>query len=326
MRPIERVNLVFKELQALNASSQLLNWDQQVLMPSGGAVARAEHLGRLRKLEHQLLTSDKLSNAVTEALAEADEFEESQLLVLKKDIDRAQKLPEELVTRKGRAGADAYHQWRISKPQSDLKSMVPHLTAMFDIARETSEALGYTDHPYDPLIDMYEEGSSHAEAKRVLEAVRGPSKKLISAIAELGEPIDDRFLVRDWDQERLKTAMVRVISQIGFDFDSGRLDIANNAFCTSPAIADIRMTTRPSEHIRGVLSSSLHEMGHALYEQFQRKDWEQTPLRGGVSLAIHESQSRTWENVIGRGRPFWDFFFPWFREQFRFLGDVTTEQ
>lgn len=326
MRPIDRVNETFRELQALSASIQLLNWDQQVLMPSGGSTARAEHIGRLRKFEHQKLTSDELAKDVQAALADSDEFEEAHLIVLSKDIAKARKLPEDLVVRKGKAGAAAYQQWRISKPISDTAAMIPHLTTMFDLAKETAEALGYQNHPYDPLIDQFEEGSTHAEAKRVLGALQDPSKKLIAAISELGDPIDDRFLVRDWDQPRLRMAMMRVISQIGFDFDAGRLDISNNAFCTSPAIDDVRMTTRPSDHIKGIVSSSLHEMGHALYEQFQRHDWAQSALRGGVSLAVHESQSRTWENVIGRSRMFWNFFFPWFQEQFRFLSDISNEQ
>ena len=120
--------------------------------------------------------------------------------------------------------------------------------------------------------------------------------------------------------------MERIVSQIGFSLDRGRLDIAANAFCTSLSIRDVRMTTRGSDHFRGIVSSSLHEMGHGLYEQNQRSDWEFTPLCGGVSLAVHESQSRTWENVIGRSRNFWEFFWIWFREQFAFLKDIQTEQ
>ena len=204
--------------------------------------------------------------------------------------------------------------------------MIPHYTDLFDIARQTSDLYGFKVDPYDALIDIYEEGSTHAEAQKILGALKKPTINLIRRIKEDGNPIDNAFLVRDWDQNRLKVSMERIISQIGFQLDSGRLDIAGNAFCTNLSLNDVRMTTRPSDHFTGIVSSSLHEMGHGLYEQNQRADWEFTALCGGVSLAVHESQSRTWENVIGRSRQFWDYFWIWFREQFPFLKDIQNDQ
>ena len=204
--------------------------------------------------------------------------------------------------------------------------MIPHYTELFDIARETAELFTYKNHPYDALIDLYEEGSTYSEAQRTLGDLKTPTIDLIRRIKEEGIPIDDSFLVRDWDQAKLKVAMERIVSQIGFSLDRGRLDIAANAFCTNLSMRDVRMTTRASDHFKGIVSSSLHEMGHGLYEQNQRSDWEFTPLCGGVSLAVHESQSRTWENVVGRSRNFWEFFWIWFREQFSFLKDVSTEK
>ena len=326
MRPYDEVSALYQDIRALNSAIHLLAWDQQLLMPPGGSSARSTHLLRLTGIEHQKLTSDMLSRKVEDAFAEANDFEEAQLRVLKKDITRAKKIPSSVVSRKAAASSAAYQQWRISKAANDFKSMIPHYTELFDIARETSELLGYNAHPYDALIDIYEEGSTHAEAQQTLGALKEPTLTLIRRIKEEGQPIDDSFLVRNWDQAKLKVAMERVISQIGYSLDRGRLDIAANAFCTSLSIKDVRMTTRASDHFRGIVSSTLHEMGHGLYEQNQRVDWEFTPLCGGVSLAVHESQSRTWENVIGRSRNFWEYFWIWFREQFPFFREIGTDQ
>lgn len=326
MRPYDEVSAEFQDVKALQSSIKLLSWDQQLLMPQGGLSARSEHLLRLTKLEHQTLTSDKLSEKIEDALLDASDLEEAQLRVLKSDILKAKKLPLWLVQRKAAASSAAYHQWRISRADNDFASMIPHYTELFDIARQTADLYGFKADPYDALIDIYEEGSTHAEAKQILSDLKEPTINLIRRIREDGDPIDNAFLLRDWDQNRLKVSMERIISQIGYQLDSGRLDIAGNAFCTNLSLNDVRMTTRPSNHFTGIVSSSLHEMGHGLYEQNQRADWEFTALCGGVSLAVHESQSRTWENVIGRSRPFWDYFWIWFREQFPFLKDIQNDQ
>ena len=326
MRPFDEVCAVFRDVKALQASIRILGWDQQLLMPKGGINARSEHLLRLTKLEHRALTDSGLLEKIEDALLDASDFEEAQLRVLRSDIVRARKLPLWIVQRKAAVSSGAYDQWRISRAENNFAAMIPHYTELFDIARETSELYGFKDHPYDALIDIYEEGSTYSEAKKLLGDLKEPTFNLIRRIREEGQPIDNSFLIRDWDQSRLKMAMERIISQIGFRLEDGRLDIAGNAFCTNLSINDVRMTTRPSDHFTGIVSSSLHEMGHGLYEQNQRQDWEFTSLCGGVSLAVHESQSRTWENVIGRSRPFWDYFWIWFREQFPFLKDIQNDQ
>lgn len=316
----------YRDLCALEASVGLMNWDRQVMMPTGGGPARTEHVRRLSRMRHELLTSNEIAKYIDGASRWASEEEQAQITVLKREIDHAQRMPLELIERKSRVSSDAYDVWRKCRQEADYPPLAPYYSEVFLIARETAEALGYKDHPYDALIDQYEEGSTHAEAVETLGALKEPAINLVREIQEEGRHIDSSFLERKWDQERLKSVMERVIGQIGFNLDAGRLDISTNAFCTNQSVGDVRMTTRPSNHIRGIVSSTLHEMGHALYEQNQRSDWEGTPLIGGVSLAVHESQSRTWENVVGRSLPFWSFFFPWFQEEFSFLGDYSTEE
>jgi carboxypeptidase Taq len=316
----------YRDLCALEASVGLLNWDRQVIMPAGAESARNEHVRRLSRMRHELLTSNEVSKKVEDAARWATEEEQAQLPVLKKEIDYANRMPLELIERKSKVSSDAYDVWRKCRQNADYPPLAPYYSELFLIARETAEALRYQDHPYDALIDLYEEGSTHAEAVETLGALKEPAIKLVREIQQEGRHIDSSFLERKWDQEKLKSVMERVIGQIGFNMNAGRLDISTNAFCTHQGVGDVRMTTRPSNHIRGIVSSTLHEMGHALYEQKQRPDWEGTPLIGGVSLAVHESQSRTWENVVGRSLPFWSFFFPWFQEEFSFLGDYSTEE
>ncbi|MEI7577826.1 MAG: carboxypeptidase M32 [Armatimonadota bacterium] len=326
MSAFEQLLNRYRDLCALEASVGLMNWDRQVIMPVGGGPARTEHVRRLSKMRHELLTSNEMAKYMDGASRWASEEEQAQITVLKREIDHAQRMPLELIERKSRVSSDAYDVWRKCRQEADYPPLAPYYSELFLIARETAEALGYQDHPYDALIDQYEEGSTHAEAIETLGALKEPAINLVREIQEEGRHIDSSFLERKWDQERLKSVMERVIGQIGFNLDAGRLDISTNAFCTNQGVGDVRMTTRPSNHIRGIVSSTLHEMGHALYEQNQRSDWEGTPLIGGVSLAVHESQSRTWENVVGRSLPFWSFFFPWFQEEFSFLGDHSTEE
>lgn len=326
MSAFDQLMTRYRDLCALEASVGLLNWDRQVFMPVGGGKARTEHVQRLSRLRHEILTSNEDANYIDVAARWASEEEQAQITVLKREIDQAQRTPIELIERKAQVSSDAYDVWRKCRHEANYPPLAPYYSELFLIARETAEALGYRDHPYDALIDLYEEGSTYAEASETLGALKQPAINLIKEIEENGKHIDSSFLERRWDQERLKSVMERVIGQIGFNLDSGRLDIAANAFCTHQGVGDVRMTTRPSNHIRGIVSSTLHEMGHALYEQNQRVDWEGTPLIGGVSLAVHESQSRTWENVIGRSLPFWTFFLPWFQEEFSFLGDYSTEE
>ena len=316
----------YRDLGALEASAGLLNWDRQVLMPAGGGPARTEHVRRLARMRHELLTSSEIAKLVEGASRWASEEEQAQITVLQREISHAVRMPLELIERKSKVSSDAYDVWRKCRQDANYPPLAPYYNELFLIARETAEALGYVSHPYDALIDLYEEGSTHAEAAETLGALKVPAINLVREIQEQGRAIDSSFLERKWDQDRLKSVMERVIGQIGFNLDSGRLDIAANAFCTHQGVGDVRMTTRPSNHIRGIVSSTLHEMGHALYEQNQRSDWEGTPLIGGASLAVHESQSRTWENVVGRSLPFWSFFLPWFQEEFPFLGDYSTEE
>jgi len=326
MSAFERVMAKYRELDALNSAIGLMNWDQQLLMPAGGLSARSEHLLRLSRLRHAILTSDEFRTDLDEAKASGADQDQAAIRILLAEVEEATKLPLDLIERKSKVTTDAYQTWRKAKQGNNYSLLAPYYKEVFEIAKETAECLTYKNHPYDALINLYEEDSTFAEAESTLGQIKGPSIELLKAIKGSKVSIDDSFLVRDWNNDRLKMTMERIVRQIGFSLNNGRLDVANNAFCAGSGPGDVRMTTRPSEHIKGIVSSTLHEMGHGLYEQNQRADWAGTPLCGGVSLAVHESQSRTWENVIGRSYPFWKYFWTWFQEQHPFLAEYNVDQ
>jgi carboxypeptidase Taq len=326
MGAFERVMVKYRELDALNSAIGLMNWDQQLLMPAGGLSARSEHLLRLSRIRHAILTSDEFRTDLDEAKASGADQDQAAIRILLAEVEEATKLPLELIERKSKVTTDAYQTWRKAKQDNNYSLLAPYYKEVFEIAKETAECLTYKNHPYDALINLYDEDSTFAEAESTLGQIKGPSIELLKAIKGSKVSIDDSFLVRDWNNDRLKMTMERIVRQIGFSLNNGRLDVANNAFCAGNGPGDVRMTTRPSEHIKGIVSSTLHEMGHGLYEQNQRADWAGTPLCGGVSLAVHESQSRTWENVIGRSYPFWKYFWTWFQEQHPFLAEYNVDQ
>ncbi len=304
-----------------------MNWDRQVLMPSGGAAARTAHVGVLTRKAHALLTSDELRRALERFESEVEPGTEDAAMAraLRREVDIETKLPAELVDRKARVSSEAYETWKQAKATNDFPMLAPYLQQLFDIARETAERLGYTDHIYDPLLDLYESGARYTDANAMFKAIKGPIGSLVRRIREVGKPADDTLLCGDWDNERLRSFAERTLATIGFDFERGRLNMAPSAFCSGTSCGDIRMTTRASNHIKGIVSSSLHEMGHALYEQNSPAKWDRTPLGGGISLAVHESQSRLWENIVGRAHGFWACFLPSLQSAFPELTSLGVD-
>jgi carboxypeptidase Taq len=310
--PHARLRALYADYDALDSAISLLNWDRQVLMPPAGGAARTAHVGVLTRMAHQIITGEELRRALeeAEAAAEPGSVEAAEAQALRREVEVRTKLPLELVERKARVSSDAYETWKRAKAEDDFPALAPYLEELFDIARETSALLGSGGHVYDSLIDLYEEGATCQDAADMFGAIKGPIVDLVREIRENGRPVDDSELRGDWDKERLRAFAESVTGAIGFDLDRGRLNVAPNAFCTNMSIGDVRMTTRASEHVKGIVSSSLHEMGHGLYEQGSPPEWDRTPLAGGISLAVHESQSRLWENIVGRSRGFWRRFLP----------------
>ena len=302
---------LYSELYSLDASISLLGWDRQVLMAAGGADARANTIASLVRLRHEKFTSPRLQELAQQQIAEAtDEIERLAAIRLLSDIEREQKIPVSLVERRSHATSDAYTAWKQARQERSFALVIPHYQTLVELSREMADAIGGSDEPYDSLLDRYEPGATTVDLDRMFGAILDPLIKLRSQkLAEGPPPLSDR-LNREWDQIKLRDFAESMTRQIGFDYSRGRLDFGPSAFCSCNDRFDVRMSTRPNTHIKGILSSSLHEMGHGLYEQNVRPELAGTPLGRGISLAVHESQSRLWENIVGRHPAFWEFFFP----------------
>ncbi len=301
-------------VNALNAAIAMMDWDQQTYMPEGGAGARAEHMGILSKMAHELFTGDETQKLLDKARAD-DEDQAAMLRVTRRDLSLATKIPTKLVAEKTRLSAIAHEDWVKARANNDFKGFVPTLERMFEIAREEAEHLGYKDHIYDALLDLYEEGATAADVRKMFEDLKAPTVELVQKISEAPE-IDDSKLYGDWDEAKQKSFTEMLVTQIGFDFNRGRQDTAPHPFCTGWSVGDVRLTTRYKDYIGSAIFGSLHEAGHGMYEQGSPAAWDRTPLAGGVSLGVHESQSRTWENIVGRSKSFWSRYLPALQESF----------
>ncbi|HEY3781799.1 MAG TPA: carboxypeptidase M32 [Fimbriimonadaceae bacterium] len=326
MKAYEKLLSRFYEIDALDSAMGLMSWDRQVLMPIGGGPARTKQTAALARLSHELLISDETQRLAENAAAEveAGTAEAALLRVVKRELEIETKFPTPLVEEKSRTSSEAYEIWRGARAESDFSRLAPYLEKLFDVARKFADLRGYTDHIYDPLIDLYEEGATYKSAKAMFDAIKGPIKEIVAVAA--ARNVDDSFLYGDWDSEMLLAFTQRVATEIGFDFSRGRFDLTTNAFCGGPSKDDIRMTARPGSHIGAVLFSALHEMGHGLYEQNSPSAWDRTPLKGGISLGVHESQSRTWENIVGRSMGLWKRFYPELQREFPALKGHSLDE
>ena len=211
-----------------------------------------------------------------------------------------------------------------ARKANNFKGFASSLERMFDIAREEAEHLGYTDHIYDALLDQYEEGGTAADARTMFETVKGPQVDLVRRIAEKPE-VDDSFLTGNWDAGDQAKFTEKLLAKIGFDMSRGRQDTAPHPFCTGWSVNDIRLTNRFQSYLGTSIFGALHEGGHGMYEQGSPQKWDLTPLAGGVSLGVHESQSRFWENIVGRSRGFWKSTLPDLNAAFPALGNPSLD-
>ncbi len=300
----------YQEIKAIDTAISLLNWDRQLLMPSEGAESRTKTLTALTKIRHERLNSAKLRDEAETLAAHAEDALQARMAaVLIEDIDREAKIPVELAQRHARVSSVAYDTWRRARAESNFALIAPHYQELISIAQELAAAVAVSDHPYDSLLDEYEPGARVEDVDRMFTTIKQPLIDLRADLLERAYHRNGSINIKH-EPDRLRRVAESIATHIGFQFNKGRLDIGANAFCSSTVSSDVRMVARPNAHIRGVLSSALHEMGHGLYEQNIDPALAHTPLHGGVSLAIHESQSRLWENLVGRHPAFWRSFYP----------------
>ncbi|RPI99048.1 MAG: carboxypeptidase M32 [Chloroflexi bacterium] len=332
MEKVDQLKQRLADVVNLRQAASLLGWDQQVNMPSGGAHARAEQLATLSKLAHEMFASDDVGKLLDEAAAEVAGMDVSNndaalVRVARHDYDLETRLPTALVEEIARTSTLAHEVWAKARAENNFAAFVPMLEKIFDLMRQQASALGYTDRPYDALLDQYEPNMKTADVERLFEELRTELVPFVASIFERLDAVDRKPIYLHYPEDKQAEFGLKVIKQLGYDMTRGRQDKSVHPFTTTFSINDVRITTRYYEdYMPTALFGSIHEAGHAMYEQGSDQSLEGTMLAGGTSLGVHESQSRLWENVVGRSRGFWRYYYPQLQATFpEQLGQVDLE-
>lgn len=328
---LQELQTRLRTIHDLNAAGSVLGWDQSTYMPPGGGPARARQMSTLRRLTHEKATDPALGRLLEELASYGeslpyDSDEASLIRVARRDYDREIRIPTEFVARSSRHRAESFHAWKRARPENDFAAVRPHLETALELSRERANFFPGYVHIADPLIDLADYGMTVAALRELFAALREQLVPMVQAITAQ-RPADDTCLRQHFAPEQ-KLAFGRMIAaRLGYDFKRGREDLAPHPFTTSFSIGDVRITTRVDpDHFSGGLFATMHESGHAMYQQGIDPAHEGTPLARGTSSGVHESQSRLWENVVGRSRGFWEHFYPRLQETFPGqLGSVPLE-
>lgn len=320
------------EIYDLNKASALLSWDQQVMMPPKGAASRAEQRATLGRIAHEKFTSPEIGRLLDalrpyEESLPYDSDEASLIRVTRRDYDKARRVPPDLQAEMTRTASLANDVWVEARKQSDYALFLPHLQKNIELKHRYVECFDPTDHIYDVLLDDFERGMKTAEVQAVFDELKKELAPFIAAIAERGSAVDDACLHGHFPAEKQREFALSVVTRFGFNQDSWRFDPTVHPFTISIATSDIRITTRYYENfINAALFGSMHEYGHGMYENGVSPTLARTLLCRGASSSLHESQSRMWENLVGRSRSFWRFFYPKLQATFLDqLGPVDLE-
>ena len=319
------------EVNDISAAAGLLHWDQSTYMPSGGAAARARQMATLGRLSHEKFTDSavgKLLDALEpyQKSLPYDSDEASLLRLTRRRYERAIKIPAKFTAEVTNHTSESYQVWTEARPANDFERVRPYLEKTLEYSRQSANFFPGYDHIADPLIEPRDYGMKAADVKRVFAELRAELVPIVSAITSQ-EPADDSCLHQYFPEEKQLAFGLEVSQQFGYDLNRGRQDKTHHPFMTKFSLGDVRITTRTKENFLGdALFSTLHETGHALYEQGIRMDFEGTPLARGTSSGVHESQSRLWENIVGRSRRFWNHYYPQLQSVFpEQLGDVPID-
>jgi len=322
----------FKDARVLDSVGAIVGWDQHTYMPPSGAAHRAEQMGFLAKLGHRMVTDPRMGERLAEVeaspLVKNPESDEAvNVRGIRRIYDRAVKMPPALVEEIARVTSQAQNVWAEARRRSDFPAFAPWLGKVVALKRQEASAIGYKESPYDALLDEYEPGATAAEVTAVFAELRGELVALVAAITSSGKKPRRDILTRDYPVDRQHVFGQAAAAAIGFDFRAGRLDTTVHPFCTGIGPGDVRLTTRYDAHaFNQGFFGILHEAGHGIYEQGLDPAHFGTPRGMAISLGIHESQSRFWENQVGRSRPFWEHFFPRARQVFLdALDDVSLD-
>ena len=311
------------EINDIESAASLLYWDQATYMPPGGAAARGRQMATLRQIGHTKFTEPSIGQLLEdlrsyEASLPYDSDAASLIRITRRDYERAVQIPASFTAKFSHHSAESYEAWAKARPANDFAAVQPYLEKTLDLSREMANFFPGYEHIADPLIDEADYGMKASSVRSLFAQLREELVPIVEAIAS--QPVADASCLHQNFPEAEQIAFsLKVISQLGYDLLRGRQDKTLHPFMTKFSTGDVRITTRVRENdLNEGLFSTIHETGHALYEQGINREFEATPLAGGTSSGVHESQSRLWENFVGRSRNFWQFFYPQLQSVFPF--------
>jgi carboxypeptidase Taq len=316
---LEQLKERLGEVADIDRAASVLSWDQQVNMPPGGNEARGQQLATLSKIAQEKFITDEVGRLIDDLKQEvngADTDEAALVRVAARNYDKARRVPPSFIAEQAIVTSKAFEAWIEAKGKSDFSIFQPHLEKVVELVHKYISFFPPADHPYDTLLDDYEPGMKTADVKVIFDGLRPKQVKLIKAIAS-SKQVKDDFLFKKFNEKKLLDFSEKIITGFGYDWNRGRQDKAPHPFETTFSVNDVRITTRyESDNPLAMLFSTMHEAGHAMYEQGVNPVYDRTPLGGGTSLAVHESQSRMWENLVGRSLPFWEHYYPALKKLF----------
>lgn len=333
---LKRLHGLDHEIVLLEHAAALLGWDEETLLPSKGIDERSEQVALLHSIIHARIVASEMPELLSK-LGVSDEnplgddslpaLERSFLRAFHRRYRRAVSLPAELVTELARVTSKGQAVWREARRKNDFALFAPHLSRIVELTRQKARCYGISEHPYDTLLDEFEPWMKTSAVDKIFQPLKQRLSELAARIREARQ-VDDRFLAKSFPIPKQEEFGRIVLADMGFDADRGRLDVSAHPFTETLGFDDVRITARYDEHfLKMGMSSIIHEAGHALYEMGFPQEVRGSLLATGTSLGIHESQSRLWENIIGKSLSFWRYYFPILSRMFPAqLDDVSVER
>ena len=310
--------LQMNKIADIRYASAILQWDQETYLPSKGARIRGQQIATLSEIAHAFFTDESFGNLLQEIQTKEDlPFVQKRNIELTwEDYTKQKKFTSAFVRELSEAVTKSFHSWIEARKANDFAVFEPSLAKLVDLKKKEADLLGYKDHPYNALLNDHDKGSTVQLLDAVFGNMRGSLKEILKTIVAHPQ-VQDEFLFRYYPKEKQWEFGIQVLKDLGYDFEAGRQDISEHPFTTSFNSLDVRITTRINEHdLSSMVWSCIHELGHALYEQGLPEQEYGLPAGEAASYSIHESQSRLWENHVGRSLTFCERYLPVLQQYF----------
>lgn len=329
----EKIIEKYNDIQNISHSLSLINWDQSTYMPKNGVLSHAETIETLVRLAHDQTVSDEFYEMLLDAtkkdeLEKYELFKQKELLKIKKNVEKQRKIPTELASKLAKTTSLAMSTWENAKKTGNDDKFLPLLKEIFTLKKEIADNLGYDEDPYDALLDEYDEGLKYSFIEPLFNNLEKELKEIINNIKNSNTKIKDDLLYSKFEYDKLWDFSLEILKKIGIVFESFRLDTSAHPFTTTIGLGDVRITTNiKANDFKNGFYSSVHEGGHALYEIGVLSHLKRSPFANLDSLSIHESQSRFYENMIGKSIGFWKTYLPLLKDKFpKVLNNVSLEE